>query len=62
MFVTNFQEFEANTADRIDKIECLLWENVMEYDTERTEYIKQKKSYWKMKIIDLGWNQNPYSK
>ena len=49
-FVTNFQEFEANTADRIDKTDCLLWENVMGYDTEQTEYIKQK--------VDLLQNEN----
>ena len=41
-FVTDFQEFKAATAERIDKIEHLLWENVTEHDTVQTEYIKQQ--------------------
>ena len=41
-FVTNFQEFKTSTAERIDKIEGLLWENVMGHDTIQTEYIKQQ--------------------
>ena len=39
-FVTDFQEFKASTAERIDKIERLLWENVTGHDTVQTEYIK----------------------
>ena len=54
-FVTDFQEFKASTAERTDKIDRLLWENVTGHDTVQIEYIK-------MKIIDLGENQNPYSK
>ena len=41
-FVTDFQEFKANTAERIDKIERLLWGNIMGNDTMQTEYIKQQ--------------------
>ena len=41
-FVTDFQEFKASTAERIDKIERLLWENVTGHDTVQTEYIKQE--------------------
>ena len=41
-FVTDFQEFKASTAERIDKIERLLWENVTGHDTVQTEYIKQQ--------------------
>ena len=40
-FVTDFQEFKASTAERIDKIELILWENVTGHDTVQTEYIKQ---------------------
>ena len=40
-FVTDFQEFKASTAERIDKIERILWENVTGHDTVETEYIKQ---------------------
>ena len=36
-FVTDFQEFKASTAERIDKIEHLLCENVMGHDTVQTE-------------------------
>ena len=32
----------ASTAKRIDKIECLLGENVTGHDTVQTEYIKQQ--------------------
>ena len=31
-FVTDFQEFKARTAERIDKIDHVLCENVMGYD------------------------------
>ena len=41
-FVTDFQESKANTAERIDKIERLLWENATGHDTVQTEYIKQQ--------------------
>ena len=41
-FVTNFQEFKANTTERIDKIEHLLCENVMGHDTVKTEEMKQQ--------------------
>ena len=41
-FVTDFQEFKASTAERIDTIERLLWENVTGHDTVQTEYIKQQ--------------------
>ena len=41
-FVTDFREFKASTAEKIDKIERLSWENVMEHDIVQTEYIKQQ--------------------
>ena len=41
-FVTDFQKFKANTAERIDKIVRLLRGNVMGNDTIQTEYIKQQ--------------------
>ena len=41
-FVTDFQEFKTSTAERIDKIERLSWENVMEHDTVQTEDIKRQ--------------------
>ena len=41
-FATDFQEFKASTAERIDKIERLIWENVMGHDTVQTEDMKQK--------------------
>ena len=31
-FATDFQKFKASTAERIDKVERLLWENVMGND------------------------------
>ena len=62
IFVTDFQEFKLSTAERIDKIKLLLWENVTGHDIVRAEYIKQQVELLQMKIIDLGWNQNPYSK
>ena len=39
-FATDFQEFKASTAERIDKIERLIWENVMRHDTVQTEDMK----------------------
>ena len=61
-FVTDFQEFKASNAEKIDKIERLSWENIMGHETVQTKYIKQQVQLLKMKLIDLGWNQNPYSK
>ena len=49
-FVTDFQEFKASTAERIDKIERLLWENVTGHDRLQTEYIKQQ--------VELLQNEN----
>ena len=40
-FVTDFQEFKASSAERIDQIEHLLCENVMGHDTVQTEDRKQ---------------------
>ena len=39
IFVTDFQEFKLSTAERIDKIKLLLWENVTGHDIVRAEYI-----------------------
>ena len=41
-FVTDFQEFKTRTAERIDKIEHLLCDNVMGHDTVQTKDIKQQ--------------------
>ena len=41
-FVTDFQEFKASTAKKIDKIEDLLCENVIEHDTVQTEDMEQQ--------------------
>ena len=41
-FATDFQEFKASNAERIDKIERLTWENVMVHDTVPTEDMKQQ--------------------
>ena len=49
-FVTDFQEFKASTAERIDKIERLSWENVMGHDTVQTKHIKQQ--------VELLQNEN----
>ena len=49
-FVTDFQEFKARTAERIDKIEHALCENVMGYDTVQTEDMKQQ--------VELLQNEN----
>ena len=42
-FATDFQEFKASTAERIDKIVHLIWENVMGNDTVQAKDIKQQK-------------------
>ena len=49
-FVTDFQEFKASTAEKIHKIERLLWENVTGHETVQTEYIKQQ--------VELLQNEN----
>ena len=49
-FVTDFQEFKASTAERIDKIERLSRENVMRHDTVQTEDINQQ--------VELLQNEN----
>ena len=49
-FVTDFQEFKASTAERIDKIERLSRENVMGHDTIQTEDINQQ--------VELLQNEN----
>ena len=41
-FVTDFEESKVSTAERIDKIERLLWENATGHDTVQTGYIKQQ--------------------
>ena len=41
-FATDFQEFKASTAERIDKIVYLIWENVMGNDTVQAKDIKQQ--------------------
>ena len=41
-FACDFQNFKASTAGRIDKIERLIWENVMGHDTVQTEDMKQQ--------------------
>ena len=56
-FATDFQEFKASAAERIDKTEPLIWKNVMGM-TVQTEDMKQQVEFLQMKIIDLGWNQN----
>ena len=53
-FATDFQEFKASTAERIDKIERLIWSNVRGRDTVQTEDMKHDYSSYKMKIIELG--------
>lgn len=53
-FAINFQEFKASTAARIDRIESLISENVMGYNTVKTEDMKQQ--------VELLPNENPYSK
>ena len=49
-FVTDFQEFKASSAERIDQIEHLLYENVMGHDTVQTEDRKQQ--------VELLQNEN----
>ena len=49
-FVTDFQEFKASTAEKIHKIQRLLWENVTGHETVQTEYIKQQ--------VELLQNEN----
>ena len=49
-FVADFQELKASTAERIDKIERLSWENVMGHDTIQTKYLKQQ--------VELLQNEN----
>ena len=61
-FVTDFQEFKASNTEKIDKIERLSGENIMGHETVQTKYTKQQVQLLKMKLIDLGWNQNRYSK
>ena len=41
-FATDFQEFKASTAEKIDKIQLFIWENVTGYDTVQTEDMKQQ--------------------
>ena len=41
-FATDFQELKASTAERIDKAERLIWENVVRHDTVQTENMKQQ--------------------
>ena len=41
-FATNFQEFKTSLAERFDKIERLILENIMEHDTVKIEDIKQQ--------------------
>ena len=41
-FVTDFQEFKASTAKKIDKIEDLLCENVIGHDPVQTEDMEQQ--------------------
>ena len=55
-FVTDFQEFKASNAEKIDKIERLSGENIMGHETVQTKYTKQQVQLLKMKLIDLGWN------
>ena len=49
-FATDFQEFKVSTGERIDKIERLIWENVMVHDTVQTEDMKQQ--------VELLQNEN----
>ena len=41
-FITSFREFKPSTAERTDKIELLLWENVMGHATVEIEDTKQQ--------------------
>ena len=49
-FATDFQELKASTAERIDKTERLIWENVMEHDTTQKEDMKKQ--------VELLQNEN----
>ena len=49
-FATDFQEFKASTAERIDKLKRLTWENIMWHDTVQTEDMKQQ--------VELLQNEN----
>ena len=40
-FATDIQEFKASTTERVDKIEHLLLENVMEYETVKKKRKKR---------------------
>ena len=42
-FATDIQEFKASTTERVDKIEHLLLENVMEYETVKKKEKKEMK-------------------
>ena len=41
-FAIDFQEFKASIAENIDRIECLILENVTGHDTVKTETMKQQ--------------------
>ena len=41
-FATDIQEFKASTTERVDKIEHLLLENVMEYETVKKKKKKKR--------------------
>ena len=49
-FATDLQEFIGSTAEKIDKIERLTWENVMGHGTVQTEGVKQQ--------VELLQNEN----
>ena len=49
-FATDFHELKASTAERIDKTEHLIWENVMEHDTTQKEDMKKQ--------VELLQNEN----
>ena len=49
-FVNDFHELKASTAERIDKTERLIWENVMEHDTTQKEDMKKQ--------VELLQNEN----
>ena len=41
-FASDFKESEVSTTKRIDKIECLVWENIIGHDTVQAEDTKQQ--------------------
>ena len=49
-FATDFQQFRTSTAERIDKIKRLIWENVMGHNVVQTEDMKQQ--------VELLQNEN----